>query len=52
MNFDAYKESKKLLDKTFIVGLKLVKISFNLIILKVILLLNLFVKIKSTKESS
>jgi hypothetical protein len=42
--------AKKLLDKAFVLTLKAVKIPFNLIILKIILLLNTFVEVKQLKK--
>ena len=42
--------AKRLLDKTFIIVLKSVKISFNIIILKIIILLNTFVEVKQVKK--
>ncbi len=42
--------AKKLLDKTFVLILKAVKIPFNLIILKIIILLNTFVEVKQLKK--
>ena len=42
--------AKRLLDKTFIIVLKSVKISFNVIILKIIILLNTFVEVKQVKK--
>ena len=42
--------AKRLLDKTFVIVLKLAKISFNIIILKIIILLNTFVEVKQVKK--
>jgi len=42
--------AKKLLDKTFVFILKAVKIPFNVIILKIIVLLNTFVEVKQLKK--
>ena len=42
--------AKRLLDKTFVIVLKSAKISFNIIILKIILLLNTFVEVKQVKK--
>jgi ribosomal protein S7 len=42
--------AKKVLDKTFVLILKAVKISFNVIILKIIVLLNTFVEVKQLKK--
>lgn len=42
--------AKNLLDKTFVLILKAVKIPFNLIILKIIVLLNTFVEVKQLKK--
>jgi ribosomal protein S7 len=42
--------AKRLLDKTFTIVLKSAKISFNIIILKIIILLNTFVEVKQIKK--
>ena len=42
--------AKRLLDKTFVIVLKSAKISFNIIILKIIILLNTFVEVKQVKK--
>jgi ribosomal protein S7 len=42
--------AKKVLDKTFVLILKAVKIPFNVIILKIIVLLNTFVEVKQLKK--
>jgi len=42
--------AKRLLDKTFVIVLKSAKISFNIIILKIIILLNTFVEVKQIKK--